>query len=82
MPYNRLIISESGKGSPVRSLFNTSKTIIHVYHEAEEYYKAMEYCFLKSATTDFSERNTYLRSMDINAATNTLKKVILENYED
>ena len=42
----------------------------------------MEYCFLKSATTDFSERNTFLRSMDINAVTNTLKKVILENYED
>lgn len=82
LPFNRLIISESGKGSPVRSLFNTSNTIIHVHHKDEEYYKAMEYCFLKSATTDFSERNTFLRSMDINAVTNTLKKVILENYED
>lgn len=82
LPYNRLIISESGKGSPVRSLFNTSKTIIHVYHKEEEFYEAMNYCMQHSATINYSERNEYLKNMDINAAANTLINQISNHNEN
>ena len=72
LPYNRLIISESGNGSPVRSIFKYSQTILHVYHNAEDYYNAMEFCYANVASIDYSERLSFLQRMDINAVTDTL----------
>lgn len=82
LPYNRLIISESGNGSPVRSIFKSSKTILHVHHNAEEYNNAMEFCLNNTLSIDYSERKDYLKRMDINAATNTLVKQIYDNNEN
>ena len=82
LPYNRLIISESGNGSPVRSVFRTSQTILHVHHSAKEYYDAMEFCLNNIGSIDYSERKVYLKHMDINAATNTLIKQIFDNNEN
>lgn len=72
LPYNRLIISESGNGSPVRSIFKYSQTILHVYHNAEDYYNAMEFCYANVASIDYSERLSFLERMNINAVTDTL----------
>lgn len=82
MPYNRLIISESGNGSPVRSLFKNSKTVIHVHHNPEDYLDAMEFCLNNTMTINYSEREEYLKHMDVNAVTETLVKLIYDNNEN
>lgn len=82
LPYNRLIISESGNGSPVRSLFKNSKTVIHVHHNPEDYLDAMEFCLNNTMTINYSEREEYLKHMDVNAVTETLVKLIYDNNEN
>ena len=82
LPYNRLIISESGNGSPVRSMFKTSQAILHVHHRAEEFNNAMESCINNIGSIDYSEREEYLKRMDINAATDTFINQIYENNEN
>lgn len=78
LPYNRLIISESGNGSPVRSIFKYSKTILHVTHNANDYCDAMEYCYNNYKTVDFYERKEYLACMGIDAAT----KILINNIQN
>ncbi len=77
LPYNRLIISESGNGSPVRSVFGQSSTIIHVHHDPIDYLKAMDFCYNNYDNIDFSERVSYLSSMSSEAGTIKMMNCIM-----
>ena len=56
-------ISESGKNSPVRNLFSSTKSIIHVRHMAIDYYKAMLVCVNTYNESLFYDRADFLKVM-------------------
>lgn len=72
LPYNRLIISESGANSPVRSMFASSSTILHIKHNPNEYFNAFEYCYKNYTSIDFSEREEYLARFNMDAVADLL----------
>ena len=75
LPYNRIIISESGANSPVRNVFTCMQTLLHVSHKAVEIGTAMEYAFKMNSSVDFNERNQYLKSMNIESAIDSIVKI-------
>lgn len=78
LPYNRMIISESGKNSPVRNVFSDSRTIIHVSHSPEDFFRAMEQCIKCCPKVDYQERVNFLRGVSMEAVTDKFKSLISE----
>lgn len=76
LPFNRLIISESGKNSPSRNLFKKTETIIHVSHDKFEYCNAMNFCVENYFRVNYSERNSFLENMSISSAADILLNFI------
>lgn len=76
LPYNRIIISESGTNSPARNVFKNMQTLLHVFHQAEDFWKAMEYAFEKSSCVDYDERKQYLKTMNKESAIESILTII------
>ncbi len=78
LPYNRIIISESGENSPSRNMFEGMESIIHVHHDKNEIFKAMEYCFANNCKTNYFERKFFIEQMGLPKVSDKLCDVIFK----
>ena len=78
LPYNRMIISESGKNSPVRNVFKGATTVLHVSHSNTDIFTAMCTCYKSSTTSDYSERLNYISAMSMVSACRKIMDIVKE----
>lgn len=78
LPYNRMIISESGKNSPVRNVFKGATTVLHVSHSNTDIFTAMCTCYKSSTTSDYSERLNYISTMSMESACRKIMDIVKE----
>jgi len=64
---NRLIISQTGKNSPSKKLFQNIPSIFQCYHDAEELANAMKKAIIERNNFDFNDRKPILQLFQIDS---------------